>query len=220
MSYSEYSYSSGYEEESIKQEIQSNNEQEQSNNQDEQTKKQTESEKESKIITSDKNDETSNEEEETINATLAPEPDIKFNFEESEDKAPTEEFRKRHPLFDTPNIIDEQDQLITDKQLSSDEEEIEPLIATEQDEEEPIQAIPTSLSPEPDKTTQNSSLLLPNDSILGQTVENQEIDQTDIPEWKRFSLPPFSPPDVSAIEAQILSQFEIPKLLNEIRSND
>ncbi|OHT10560.1 hypothetical protein TRFO_20047 [Tritrichomonas foetus] len=125
-------------------------------------------------------------------------PEIAFQPQLTPDASPAqmqpdENFRSKHPLFDAPELIDDHDELNAHEKLSSDDE------ADEGEQKDDLQS---------GKTDIHQSALVP-----------QDADQDgDIPEWRKFSLPPTPEPDDTEIDAEIQEKFSIAKLLQQIRA--
>lgn len=123
-------------------------------------------------------------------------------------KQPDEQFRSKHPLFDAPELIDDKDDLNSPEKLSDDSGED----SEGEDEKKPstfYEGESSALAPGSPGADSPMSSLVPGDGSV--PAEEQ------VPEWKRFTLPPTPLPDDTAIDAEIRERFDIAKLLQQIR---
>lgn len=118
-------------------------------------------------------------------------------------KTPDENFRSKHPLFDAPVLIDDKDELNTPERISDDSED--------EEDQKKTDFYDSSLKKAGSSATALSSLI-PSDD------ENQAQKEEEMPEWKKFTLPPTPVPDDTEIDKEIREKFDIAKLLQQIRS--
>lgn len=118
-------------------------------------------------------------------------------------KVPDENFRSKHPLFDAPVLIDDKDELNTPERISDDSE----------DEEDRKQG--EFYGNDSKKVTGSVTAL---SSLIPSDDETQAQKEEEMPEWKKFTLPPTPLPDDTEIDKEIREKFDIAKLLQQIRS--
>lgn len=148
--------------------------------------------------------------DENIREMPIAEPKFQTQFKESTNISPlSTDFHEKHPLFDAPLCVDEIDPLNSGKIFFSDENH---------DDESYDHSILVKPDANCHKDSQNNF-----DSPKKKKISSSDsiaLDQGNYPEWKQFSLPSTNFPDDSKVEDEILSQFEISKLLDQIRAND
>jgi hypothetical protein len=103
-------------------------------------------------------------------------------------------FRKAHPLFDAPRIIDDGDE------VNSPETPLDGPDEEHQDK---------------DQTGRSSVQTEPVEIPLSYTASSYN---DDLPEWKRFTIPAIPDPDDREIQASLAAKFDIAVLLQEIRA--
>ena len=143
---------------------------------------------------------------------VAFEPQLSSNLAETS-KQPDEQFRSKHPLFDAPELIDDKDDLNSPEKLSDDSGED----SEGEDEKKPAQLYegePSALMQGGGGPDSPISSLVPGDGDGAAAAEEQ------VPEWKKFTLPPTPLPDDTAIDAEIRERFDIAKLLQLIRRQE
>ena len=121
-------------------------------------------------------------------------------------KQPDEQFRSKHPLFDAPELIDDKDDLNSPENLS-DEGEDDSNGSDKKDGVFEIEAPALQQGGLPEAPTSSHS-----------QGESPQVSESEVPEWKKFTLPATPLPDDTAIDAEIREQFDIAKLLQIIRA--